>query len=253
MTGDTQYYYWAERVFHDGYQGRNGGATINQNQSLMYTDLVRPAPLYAWTPLPFTTVNNGGGSYTLSWTVPANARRYKIKYGEKEIVDWLDFDQITRQYAYDTSQYVAWFAATNVRGEPAPLAQGVSQSHTITGLDPGKTYHFDVRVSKDPGTISAEKTAAGNLCFEFSAYPNPFKPTALFQIRVPEKSRVVLEIFDIGGRLVKKFDQGTLLPGLHRVRWRGLDEKGRSIGNGVYLARVRAGNTIKIKKLTLVK
>jgi hypothetical protein len=253
MTGDTQYYYWAEKVFHDGYNGQNGGATINQNQALMYTDFYRPPPIYGWTPIPFTETDNGGGSYTLSWTVPANARRYKIKYGEKEIVDWLGFDQITRQFAFDTSQYMAWFAASNVPDEPVPTGQGTTQSHTITGLDPGKTWHFDVRVSKEPEPILLENKMHGAQSLMLTAYPNPFYPVTALQIRVPVKSAVLLEIYDINGRLVTQFDKGKLLPGLHRILWNGLDKKGQRVGNGIYIARLRAGKKVRINKLTLIR
>lgn len=102
--------------------------------------------------------NNGGGSYTLRWTVPPGARRYQIKYGPQVMVPNLNFDKYARTYQYDPATYDNFWAGNgegvtnqprNITDEPAPAAPGSQQTHTITGLSPGQTYRFAMRVETD--------------------------------------------------------------------------------------------------------
>lgn len=83
--------------------------------------------------VPVNVVNNGGGSYTLNWTVPANAVSYRIKTGQKRIVNWIGFDPTLNQFVGDPATTMNWFAATDVPGAPVPTAAGGNQSVTVTG------------------------------------------------------------------------------------------------------------------------
>jgi hypothetical protein len=99
-----------------------------------------------WKDLPVNVVNNGGGSYTLSWTVPAGATDYQIKYSDKPIVEWLGFNKVDRTYQYAPSGYTAFFAANNISSNPTPAAAGSAQSYTVTGLDPAQSWNFSAKV-----------------------------------------------------------------------------------------------------------
>ena len=120
--------------------------TSSEYASLAYmsTDLYRPGG--GWQTVPgVTTQNLGGGSYQLSWTVPNGTTGYRVKYSDRNIVDWLGFDQAARSYQYPPATYVPWFAAQSATGEPTPLPGGSTQTMTVTGLDPSKTFRFSVR------------------------------------------------------------------------------------------------------------
>jgi hypothetical protein len=92
----------------------------------------------------------GGGRYRLTWRVPAGARAYQIKYADRPIVEWLGFDQLTRRYEFDPAGFVAFFAASNVDGEPSPGAAGSTQEVVISGLDPARPWHFAIRYELAP-------------------------------------------------------------------------------------------------------
>jgi len=82
--------------------------------------------------VPITNVvDNGGGSYTVSWTVPTGAQSYRIKWGPKQIVDWIGFDPIKNVFTGDPVNTMPWFAATNASGVPAPATAGMTQGITI--------------------------------------------------------------------------------------------------------------------------
>lgn len=84
-----------------------------------------------------TVVNNGGGSWTLSWTVPEGVKSYRIKYSDKPIVD-----QIV--YPDESGVKVNYWAAENISSEPTPGSVGTTQSTTLIGLAVSGV-HFSVR------------------------------------------------------------------------------------------------------------
>jgi len=91
-------------------------------------------------------VDNGGGSYTISWVVPAGAQSYRIKWGPKTIVDWIGFDPINNVFIGNPVSTMPWFAASNVPTLPAPAAAGTTQSLTIsTGTLNLKPPNFSVK------------------------------------------------------------------------------------------------------------
>jgi hypothetical protein len=107
--------------------------------------------------VPLNAVHNGGGNYTLSWTAPAGAQAYQVKYSAKNIVLNLDYDKTNCAYQYDPAQNDAFWAARNVAGEPAPAAPGTVQSMTLLGLACGTDCHFALRAraQDDPSSAPA--------------------------------------------------------------------------------------------------
>lgn len=81
----------------------------------------------------------GGGTVRLTWTRPADAARYQVKFSTKPIKDYLDVN-----YREEFRTVTYWNMATNVVGEPAPGADGAKESMTLT-VPAGKTLHFAVR------------------------------------------------------------------------------------------------------------
>jgi YetA-like protein/Bacterial Ig-like domain (group 1)/Dockerin type I domain len=76
--------------------------------------------------------DNGGGNYTITWTVPAGAQNYRIKWAPNQIVDWIGYDNVNGVFLGNPATTTAWFAATNAPSLPAPLAAGTTQSLTIS-------------------------------------------------------------------------------------------------------------------------
>lgn len=91
-------------------------------------------------------VDHGGGAYTISWTVPAGAVSYRIKWGARRIVDWIGFDPATNVFLGNPAQTMPWFAANSVAGAPAPAAAGTVQSFKIsTGVTGLTAANFRVK------------------------------------------------------------------------------------------------------------
>ena len=78
------------------------------------------------------------GAVNLSWTAPGDddmtgtASSYIVRYATSVI-----------------DSQAKWDAATDVSGEPAPVAPGNAQSMVVSGLVPGNTYYFAIRTLDD--------------------------------------------------------------------------------------------------------
>jgi hypothetical protein len=107
-------------------------------------EIINPPPEQLVT-VPIRVVSNGGGSYSLTWTVPQGATSYRIKYYPgKQIVDWIGFDPGANIFVGDPDKTWAWFAAFDAPNMPLPNATATTQTYTFTG-DPSKDYGFAVK------------------------------------------------------------------------------------------------------------
>ena len=70
-----------------------------------------------------------------------------------------------------------------------------------------------------------------------------------------ENGRVVLQIFDVTGRLVRKLVDGKMTAGVHEVTWDGSFDNGSAAPSGMYFYRMTAdgGSFASAKKLVMMK
>ncbi len=85
------------------------------------------------------------------------------------------------------------------------------------------------------------------------AYPNPFNPNTTVAFDLDAHQNVKLEIFDIRGRLVDVLIDEPMAAGHHERVWRGLDSSGKGVASGVYMIRMTAGETVDLKRVSLIK
>jgi hypothetical protein len=79
-------------------------------------------------------------------------------------------------------------------------------------------------------------------------YPNPFNPSTTIEYALPKISHVELRVYDILGNEVQTLVKGKQPAGTHRVQF-----DGNGLPAGVYFYRIKAGEFVRTKKLTLVK
>jgi flagellar hook assembly protein FlgD len=74
---------------------------------------------------------------------------------------------------------------------------------------------------------------------------------------IPERETsgvpVELVIYDMRGRLIRKFSEGTRKPGKHTIIWDGKDSRGGHVGSGVYLYLLKAGEYEGTRKMVLMR
>ncbi len=78
--------------------------------------------------------------------------------------------------------------------------------------------------------------------FEISpARPNPSRGETTVEFELAEPARVVLDVFDVRGRRVKRIADEWFTAGRHVSTWRGQDDRGLVVGSGVYFIRMDTG------------
>jgi len=74
------------------------------------------------------------------------------------------------------------------------------------------------------------------------ARPNPSPGKNEIGFVLPADARVILRIYDVGGRLVRTLVDGPTPAGVHRIPWDGTDSRGRAVTSGVYFSKLEVGD-----------
>jgi hypothetical protein len=79
-------------------------------------------------------------------------------------------------------------------------------------------------------------------------YPNPFNPSTVISYTLPRSERVLLRVFDVGGRLVRTLVDSDQYAGTYEVTFDAFD-----LASGIYLYTLETSGYRKSLKMTLVK
>ncbi|MDO9548315.1 MAG: FlgD immunoglobulin-like domain containing protein, partial [Candidatus Marinimicrobia bacterium] len=70
---------------------------------------------------------------------------------------------------------------------------------------------------------------------------------------LPKTSKVTLTIYNLMGQMVQELVQNEYPAGYQRVIWNGKDYRGNSVGSGVYIYTLKAGNFSQTRKMILMR
>ena len=71
-------------------------------------------------------------------------------------------------------------------------------------------------------------------------YPNPFNPQTTISYLMPAGSHVLLRIYSVTGQLIRTLYDGIQPAGRHTIVWDGVNDRGNSVGSGVYMYQLQA-------------
>ena len=100
---------------------------------------------------------------------------------------------------------------------------------------------------------SAPAIATGGESTIDGVFPNPFNPATTIQFTLSQSTGARLQIFDIGGQLVRTLVDERRSAGRHSAMWDGRDDAGRGIASGVYVARLLVAGGGDSRKLLLAR
>jgi len=83
--------------------------------------------------------------------------------------------------------------------------------------------------------------------------PQPSGARAVLTFALSQSARVRLELFDVGGRRVRRLADGSFAAGAHALTWDGLGDSGRRVAAGVYFARVEAAGRSAVMRVVRVE
>ena len=81
-----------------------------------------------------------------------------------------------------------------------------------------------------------------------NSYPNPGKGQITFSYQLPKPGQATMEIYNMLGQIVQKFDLGYQSAGTHSLNWNPSQQ-----AQGVYFYRLQAGDYSSTKKLVVLK
>jgi len=79
-------------------------------------------------------------------------------------------------------------------------------------------------------------------------YPNPFNPSTTVVFYLPNSTQVRIGVYNVVGQQVGVLVDDFLSSGEHTVNWNAMD-----MPSGIYIVQLEAGNTVKTRKITLIK
>ena len=152
-----------------------------------------------------------------------------------EMVTQLTYDTLLSLFGYVQDKEIYWGVYNTINGEVS-----------ISGLN-----SFEL-------TLTVQLTVNTNIdipnTFHFSnAYPNPFNPRTRFTLSLPERSNIVVNIYDIVGRQVALLAEGDYNAGRYRMEWAGMTDMNAAAPSGVYLLVVQAGDHVFKQKMIMMK
>ena len=84
--------------------------------------------------------------------------------------------------------------------------------------------------------------------------PNPFVGDTMIRYDIGSVTGpVMLDVVDVGGRLVRSLASKPLSIGRYELTWDGTDESGRRVASGVYFCRLRAGAVSETNSIVLIR
>jgi hypothetical protein len=81
-----------------------------------------------------------------------------------------------------------------------------------------------------------------------SAYPNPFNPVTTISFSLPTESEILIQVYNLQGRVIETLTKGNMNSGYHAVRWNA-----DAHSSGLYFVKMVAGDYHQTQKLMLVK
>ena len=91
----------------------------------------------------------------------------------------------------------------------------------------------------DRSVAVVEPANAGDIMqVALQAGPSPMNERAELRLALPQAGRVLVEVLDVEGRVVRVLTRGQFARGEHVISWDGRDEAGRKVASGIYVYRV---------------
>ena len=89
-------------------------------------------------------------------------------------------------------------------------------------------------------------------------YPNPFNPETWIPYQLAESAEVMLTIYDMNGRLIRRLAVGHRAAGMYRSRsravyWDGRNQVGESVASGLYFYTLTAAEFTATRRMLILK
>ena len=115
----------------------------------------------------------------------------------------------------------------------------------IPSWDNNELFHVSLELSSDSFNPNSYDLIQN--------YPNPFNPSTTISFSLPSDNHVMINIYDISGKLVNTLIDNKMNRGYHDVSWNGKDFNGLDVSSGVYIYTLYAEDITLSDKMMLMK
>ena len=130
-----------------------------------------------------------------------------------------------------------------------------------TSADPNVSYFYWIEVRKPDGTSlwSEPAAVAARVTFAAPPYPNPSRRATTIEYRIASDVAgsgavpVSITVHDLQGRRVRTLRSANQPAGDYRVEWDHRDERGATVGGGIYYVLFRAGALTQNARIAVVR
>ena len=176
----------------------------------------------------------GGGVYvdTTSWPVVGGS----VTLGNTFYNNSADYGtELFRDHDEDTTNWTPIYAHHNTFEDCPPDSHDV---YPINGWDLENCHTLDIEHDDQPLVENF---------YLYPNFPNPFNPLTNIRFTLETSNTVLLNIYDLKGRLVKE-NRLKMNSGTHMIQW-----DASQFPSGIYLIKLQSGVNTQIQKAILVK
>jgi hypothetical protein len=230
---DTVRSYTFRITVRDNHPGA-GGIAFNE----VAVNVVGDDPFYVTAP---TTVDSlaGGDSLTVQWHV-----------GDGSIADFVDIILLD---GVEQADVIAAATANDGEERVAMPTRGCSRCRIMVKATTG--IFFSVSDStfavSGVGDIPTQDIPIG-----MRVFPNPSNRRSTIEVSLGYagyKTNVLIDVFDVAGRHVRRLHDGPSDGGITQLTWDGTNDAGLRVTQGLYFVRVAIGGVSKVQKLVLIR
>lgn len=135
----------------------------------------------------------------------------------------------------------------------SPVSQ-VSTVYRSRNYQDHSYYDFGFRIVYIPEEVSIQGKLE-NSKLKCRVYPNPFNPstTISFNLTARDAKSVKIEIYNLKGQKVKTLPVTPSPSHTFSITWNGIDDSGKPVSSGIYLIKLKAGNSEANRKVLMLK
>lgn len=131
-------------------------------------------------------------------------------------------------------------------------------SYMDQSVEEGNTYYYRLGDISASGVLQMHEvikveTQLPNEFLLEQNYPNPFNANTIIPFKLPMSGMVHIAVYNMQGQLVANLVHDILQAGSHYVLWDGRNQRGQSVGNGIYLCRFESNGIKQTVQLSLIK
>jgi len=166
----------------------------------------------------------------------------------------------TNNFGFDIERRIDGVAFSKIGFVPGHGTTTIPQIYDYEDKDvlAGRTYSYRLKQIDTDGSFehSAILQVEINLPQNFvlsQNFPNPFNPETSIRYELPEAVDVKVSIFNLLGNEIRTLVHEQKEAGVHSIIWNGKDNAGREVATGAYLYRIKAGEFVETKRVTLLR